>query len=373
MKETVKKVCHITSAHNRYDQRILHKECLSLHEAGYEVILLVNDEKMNEKFKGVEIKSTRKNYKNKRVKRMTLGVQVLYKMAKTEKADVYHFHDPELMFVAKRLKKMGGFVIFDCHENYYEQILQKNYIPRFFRKIIASCYKKYESSVLRKIDGVIFPVQMEELDFDKRAKRVAYVNNVPRLDELPSVNADLKGKKICYTGGLTYNRGVMHLAKAAKRADVQLHLAGTFESEEIKKCVMNDENHVYYEGVLSRTEIYELYQKCAIGMSTLLKVGQYSNLQNLPTKVYEYMAMGMPVILSDIPYNRKMVETYHFGLVVDPQNVEEIANSIKFLLNNPSVMKSMGEKGKELIRSKWNWSIEKNNLLCLYKELGNER
>ena len=367
-----KKVCHITSAHNRYDQRILHKECISLYEAGYNVTLLVNDEKMDERYKGVEIRSTGKNYKNKRVKRMVLGVHALYKMAKAEKADIYHFHDPELLCLAKKLKRKGCYVIFDSHENYYEQILQKNYIPVFFRKMVAKGYRKYESSVLNIIDGVIFPVCMEGIDIEKRAKRVAYVNNVPKLDELPSVKTEPKGRKICYAGGLTYNRGVKHLAEAAKRADVQLYLAGTFESDELKKCVTDDERHVHYEGFLSRTELYELYQKCAIGMSTLLNVGQYSKMQNLPTKVYEYMAMGMPVILSDIPYNRSVIEEYQFGVVVDPQNVTEIANSITCLMDNPSAMKTMGEKGRELIYGKWNWSIEEKNLLCLYKELGDE-
>lgn len=294
-------------------------------------------------------------------------------MAKNENANIYHFHDPELLFIAKKLKKNKKKVIFDSHEDYYTQILQKEYIPLFIRKFIAKCYKAYESNVLKKIDAVVFPAKMDGIDFESRAKRVVYVDNKPRLDELPEEKADLNILHICYTGGLTYNRGILHIAEAAKEARVKLYLAGPFESEEFKNKVIDCSEYVQYEGILNRQEVYRLYQKCAIGMSVLLKVGQYANMKNLPTKVYEYMAMGMPVILSDTSYNCSLVEKYQFGVAVDPENIKDIVEKIKYLLDNPDVMKKMGNNGYNLVHEKWNWSYEEKKLVALYKELEDER
>lgn len=366
------KVCHMTSAHPRYDQRILYRECVSLYDAGYDITLLVNDEMENETIKGVNIKSTKRNFKGKRFKRMLSGVNEIYKMAKKEDADIYHFHDPELMRIATRLKRKGKVVVYDSHEIYYLQIKEKNYLPKLIRNLIAKIYVWYENYVLKRIDGVIFPVKTDKIDFGSKTKRVAYVNNMPRNDELPSIQEKNSIEQcLCYTGGLTYARGIYQLAEAAHIAGIPLYLAGVFESDEFKNKILgnNEDNMVRYLGVLSREEVYRLYQKCTIGVSTLLKIGQYAIMDNLPTKVYEYMAIGLPVILSDIPYNRSVIEEYGIGMLVNPDQPEDIAEKITYLLAHPDEMKAMGEKGKQLVLTEWNWSKEEEKLLWLYKEI----
>lgn len=366
----MQKVCHVTSVHGRYDQRILYRECVSLKEAGYDVTLLVNDELKDEIFKGVLIKSTGKSYRGKRIRRMVLGVKNIYLLAKKENADVYHFHDPELLPIAKKLKAKGKKVIFDSHENYYLEIAEKNYLPKIVRKFTANIYRIYETNVLKKIDGVIFPAKMDNLDFEVRAKRVAYVNNMPRFDELPSKSdINVEGVGICYAGGLTRQRGILYMAEAARIAQVPLFLAGRFESEKFKKEVLADSEYVIYCGELDRKGIYEFYGKCKVGIATLPRVGQYAIMKNLLTKVYEYMAMGMPVILTDIPYNREVVEKYGFGMVVDPEDSNDIAKKILYILSNTDIAKDMGCKGKELVYNEWNWGVEEKKLLGLYAKL----
>ena len=147
----------MTSAHPRYDQRILYRECVSLQKEGYHVTLIVNDEKENEKFKNINIKSTKHDYTVSRWKRMIFGTYHVYKLALKEDADIYHFHDPELLPFAIKLKKKNKVVIFDSHENYYDRIQYKYYIPQHIRKIAAKLYSFYENRVLKKNDGVIFP------------------------------------------------------------------------------------------------------------------------------------------------------------------------------------------------------------------------
>lgn len=134
---------------------------------------------------------------------MTYGVSAVYKKAIQLDAMVYHLHDPELMSIALRLQKKGKKVIFDSHENYYEQIKTKQYINKFLWTIIARLYYMYETHVCRHIDGVIMPTTVLNRNvFENRCKRFALVNNLPRLEEFNNkklVSKEYKSRKIFVT------------------------------------------------------------------------------------------------------------------------------------------------------------------------------
>ena len=370
------KICHISSAHPRYDTRILYRECASLKENGYDVTFVVNDNLPEEYVDGVHILTTGLSNRLKRLRRMTKGVSSVYKIALEADADLYHLHDPELLLIALKLKKHGKKVIFDSHENYYEQIKTKEYLPKLVRIMIASIYLKYETYVCRKIDGVIMPATVGgRSTFENRCKSFTLVNNLPRLSEFKNDKLEIKAYKdradICYSGGLTYARGIFHLAKASAIAGQKLVLAGRFSPESFGEDILNGKysENIIYRGFMSREDTYKMYSECAIGMSTLLDVGQYAKGDNLPTKVYEYMAMEMPVILSNFPYYTKAVEEYGFGLTTDPANPEDIAEKIRYLMEHKNEAEAMGKRGREAVEKVFNWSVAEKNLLDLYREI----
>ena len=126
---------------------------------------------------------------------------------------------------------------------------------------------------------------------------------------------------------------------------------------------------VEYLGYLGRQELAKLYARSSIGMSTILNVGQYSSLDNFPTKVYEYMAAGLPVIVSDYPFMRKSVQQDGFGVAVDPADVDAIAKTIQNVLSDQQAALKMGENGRAAVLNKYNWGIEEEKLFALYKKL----
>lgn len=133
------KVCHVTSVHPRYDTRIFIKECTSLTNAGYDVTLLVADGKPDEVKNGVKIISV-SDIPKSRFHRIIKSSNVMYKKALKVDAEIYHLHDPELLSLARKLKKAGKKVVFDSHENYPAQIKVKGYIPYILRSAISSLY-----------------------------------------------------------------------------------------------------------------------------------------------------------------------------------------------------------------------------------------
>lgn len=368
------KVCHMTSVHGEEDVRIFHKECVSLAKAGYDTYLVERGESREKN--GVHIIGVGEIPASRR-KRMTEGAKRVYEAARAVDADVYHLHDPELLPYGLKLKKAGKKVIFDSHEKYTDQIRNKPYLPVWCRSLIAGCYGAYERYVLGKIDGLIFPCLKDGVHpFAGQCRHIAVVNNVPVLTETydrydPTVEKE--ARSICHVGGLTYERGITHLVKAAAQVDCTLYLGGAFSPAEYQDAVLSlpEAAHTRYLGVLNRTQVVQLLQKSQIGMATILNVGQYNQYDNLATKVYEYMSLGIPVILSRSQYNEKVAAQYGFGICVDPANVEEIAAAIRYLLDHPDEARRMGENGRRAVKEVFNWDVEEKKLLALYEEILN--
>ena len=155
------KICHMTSAHDNNDTRILEKECVSLAKRAENTVYLVARGE-SRRYKNVNIEGIGKVQGNRVIRILKIS-RLIYKKALSIDADVYHFHDPELLLYAKKLKKKREKkVIFDSHENNYVQILEKKYIPKGLRKFVAKLYLTIENRACKYLDGAIFPCLMRE-------------------------------------------------------------------------------------------------------------------------------------------------------------------------------------------------------------------
>mgnify|MGYP000958295578 CR=1 FL=1 len=370
------KVCHVTSVHPRYDTRIFIKECTSLANAGYEITLLVADGKPDEEKNGVKIISVTGIPKS-RFQRIIKSSNIMYKKALEVDAEIYHLHDPELLPLARKLKKVGKKVIFDSHENYPAQIKVKGYIPSILRSAISSIYKSYETETAKMIDAVVTPCTFfDGVDiFEGRCQKTEIISNAPLLsefyDKYQHKNQENKVPSVCHVGGLTYSRGITHLIKAAYKANLKLILGGRFSpaSYETEVKQMLEYSCVDYRGHLTREQVLKVHQESTIGAATILNIGQYNTGDNFATKVYEYMSMGLPVIITKYSYAEKMIQKYDLGIAVTPDNVDEIADAIMYLIYNPDKANEMGENGRRAILEEFNWGIEERKLLKLYKQL----
>lgn len=366
------KVCHMTSAHGPEDVRIFHKECVSLAKAGYEVYEVACGESYDKN--GVHVVGVGEIPGN-RLKRMTVGAKSVYKKALELDCDIYHFHDPELLPYGLKLKKAGKKVIFDSHERYTYQLRDKPYLPSWISGPIAKLYGLYENHVLCHLDAVIFPCTMDGKNpFEGLCQRTPIISNAAILDEFYhrfDLNHEKKPRQICYVGGLGESRGITVDIRAAAKAGAALALAGDFSSEEYHRTLRNMPEYacVDYRGKLNREQVADLIAESNVGLCTLLDRGQYLHLDTFGIKVFEYLSMGVPVILSKSAYNCRMVEKHDFGICVNPERVDEIADAIQYLIDHPEEARRMGENGRKAVKEAFNWGVEEKKLLGLYEEI----
>ena len=364
------KVCHLSSAHTSTDIRIFRKECTSLAHAGYNVTFIVGLAE-SEEIEGVKIIGL--DYKKGgRSKRMYKGVNAVYREALIQDADIYHFHDPELLRIALKLKRKGKVVIYDIHEDVPKQILSKHWINKYLRKLVSNLFKSYENYIASRLDYLITATPVIEQIFKQVNPNTIAINNYPLESEYGSIsNWSDKKRQICYVGGISQIRGLKELIDSLEfvKSDVRLLLAGKFSpaSFEQELKTLKGWEKVDFVGLVGRERLTELLAESMIGMVTFLPVPNHIDAQ--PNKMFEYMSSGIPVIGSNFNLWKDILEKHECGVCVDPADPQAIAKAIDELAEDSDKAKSMGEKGINAVYKYFNWSAEFDKLLKVYDQL----
>lgn len=364
------KICHITSVHSQTDTRIFLKECISLVQAGFEVHFIVPGVESSVS-SGVYIHGIKKNNGN-RIDRMTKTVDAVYKKSLEMDADVYHFHDSELIPIGRKLKKKCKVIIYDIHEDLPRAILSKKWINPLIRKPMSKIFEAFENKASSKFDYLITATPFITERFKELNNNTVNINNYPLLKELENLNEEKQNSKlnqVCYVGGLGPIRGSHQLIEATKFIRGSLKIAGPLNSKRLEEKLI-DQDQIEYLGFLNRGEVKNLLSTSVAGLVTFLPEPNHINAQ--PNKMFEYMSASIPVICSDFPLWRSIIERHDCGLCVDPEDPQAIADAINYLFDNPEIAKRMGQNGRKAVETEYNWEKESRKLLDVYNEIYNE-
>lgn len=364
------KITHLTSAHGRYDTRIFIKMCSSLADEGYDASLVVADGLGDEIKNKVNILDVGAKTGG-RISRMTKTVAKVYKKALELDADIYHLHDPELMPIGLKLKKRGKKVIFDAHEDLPKQLKSKPYLNPIAKILLSKIMTAYEHYAAKKFDAIITATPYIRSKFLKINSKSMDINNYPLLDELAN-SADWTHKKneISYVGGIAQIRGIEQVIDAmAFTTDVTLNLVGAFSESAVEQRVKRKTawQKVNELGFLDRSEVRDKLASSIAGIVTFLNAPNH--IESQPNKMFEYMSAGIPVISSNFPLWREIIEDNQCGICIDPTEPKAIGRAIQSLVENPQQAKQMGIAGRKAVEQKYNWTVEEQKLFSLYKEL----
>lgn len=362
-----KRICHMTSAHDSRDVRIFHKECVSLSKAGYDITVVVPGKSFDKD--GVKVRGVSRRF-NSRLYRMLFMARLVYKKALAVDADIYHFHDPELLPYALKLKRRKKLVIYDSHEDVPRQILAKTWIPFKMRTFVSRTYEAYEKRISRKLDYIVTATEHIANIFKKYGCKAGSVKNYPLLTDIQCNNEDyLKRDRIlCYAGGVTEQRGITQLVTAMEHLDAELQIAGAIEQDYKKELEkLPGWSKVKLLGYLNRSEINDLYNRSAVGLVVLKNTPNHWNA--LPIKMFEYMASGIPIVASDFPVWKNIVEHSNCGITVEPEEVTKIEAAVNELLTDREHAFELGKNGRDAICNDYNWGIEEKKLINIYSQI----
>ncbi|GBD39780.1 Spore coat protein SA [bacterium HR37] len=361
----MKHCCIITTVHSPFDVRIFHKQARSLVKAGYRVTLIAPHDRC-EVVEGIKIISLPRS--RNRIARM-LTIFVACKLALYQRADTYHFHDPELIFTGLILKLLGKKVIYDVHEDYPRQVIMKDWIPALLRRPVSIFISIIEYIVGRIFDGVVVATDFIAERFP--ASKTVIVRNFPSIEyfkePMDCSRKYLERPIAIYAGGLTRLRGIRQIVEAfSLLKEIELWLVGKFEDHAFRnEIVLKATPNVKILGFKPFEEVVQLYKKSSIGLVCLLPTANY--LESLPIKLFEYMAAGLPVVASNFPLWAEFVEGC--GVLVNPEDPQDIANGVRKILSNPETLQKMGETGRRKFLETYNWEQEFPKLLELYARL----
>lgn len=366
----MKKICHMTSAHETNDGRIFRKECTSLAQCGYDVYLVGGGESREEN--GVHVVGVGEN-EGGRLNRMLRFSRKVYMAALAVDADVYHLHDPELLLYGLKLKKKGKKVIFDSHEIYAQQIKNKKYLGAF-AKIVACVYEKIERYIVKRLDGVIVVTPQMVTIFQKYQPNIAIIGNYPILQDNLHKESERK-PQLCFAGNVAEQWNHETVLRAMEQIpQINYKLCGPVDSEEYlsKLKAMHASDRMDYMGVVPFAQAQEMLQSSAIGVALLSPSGntdgQNGTLGN--TKLFEIMMAGLPVICTDFVLWKEIIAKYECGICVAPNDADALAAAIRYIMDNPEKAKQMGDNGIRAVHETYNWDKLVEELNNIYQKVG---
>jgi len=364
------RIAHLTTVHHPSDPRIFRKQLRTLAEAGFEVHLVVPNEGRSETRRGVRV--TGLPAAKGRYRRAWLQPQ-LVRAARRLDAALYHFHDPELIPAAYLLKRLtGARVIYDMHENYRWKGAVEG---RLLRALERWCFRWVDHVVVANAAHQCIPAT-------SGASATVVANYYKPPDEAVPSNdpPPLRDLRAAYTGVMGADRGLVTMLDLAalfkkERPRWRLDLAGVCYRPGDRRRAETRVRKAGLAPVLPRTDwssyapwrtIQAAHERAHVGLALFSDEGGFPEV--LPTKFYEYLHAGLPILCSDLERWRAFVERHDCGAVVPPGEADAAFDVLRRWAADPARYRRLSENARAAA-SQYQWPKMGRRLVRLYNRL----
>ena len=347
---------------------MFHRECVTLGEAGFDVHLLLPNPQ-DERREGVCIHGLPPVAG--RYRRVMLWPR-LFRVACALEADLYHFHGPELIPVAYLLKRVtGACIVYDMHEDF-----------RAGRGLEGRGLRTLERWCFRWVDHVVVSdAAYTDVVGPSRASATLVANYVqPPTPPVEYERAIPPPFRLVCTGTLSEERGLLDLLDLAQAfrqegCDWRLDMAGVCYRETDRRRAERRFRRRRLDDVVERTAWDRhvpwrvLMRRTAQAHIGLALLRPHPNAEQvIPTKFYEYLHYGLPILCSDFPLWRRFVEEHHCGRAVPPGDTQAALAVLKRWAADPARYRRLSENARAAA-SQYQWPKMGRRLVRLYNRL----
>ncbi len=378
------RLCHFTTVHTNLKSRPFHRQCLPLSQAGIEVRYVAPmSPKLMPRKQDDAIKFIATPFHKSRLRRALANPALLRELLRQD-ASLYHFQDPELLPLAFALQVIfRKRVVYDAYEDFPSMARNSRSVPRSVAALAGKVVEGLESIAARCLDGVITADPFTLRRFARTGKSHKLVfHNFPNLDFFPAPRPRARLFDVVYRGGISERAGTFVLLDALRlladrQRSARTLLLGYFDSAAAEARIrerirgMGLESIVEIRGRIDHEEMAAALSQARIGVCPLQPVPKF--LLNIPVKVFEYWACGLPVIASDLPPIRPYFASAHAGLLFDPGDANDLARSIDWMLEHPARAAQMGQNGRAAVVERFNNCGEVRKLQRFCAELTAQR
>lgn len=303
-----------------------------------------------------------------RMGRLRLALGVWREVLRHGPFALVHFHDPELVpaMALLAILRPGTYTLYDIHEDLPLQVVSKDYLPAALRAPVA----RLSACLLRAAAGLFsgFAPATEAIARAWPASSTRVLHNYPKamFGAVRSLGRPLDPHRVIYTGGLSRGRGTLVALAAVREArqrvpGLRLELVGWIMDAETGAAIAAAvaEGWCAHVPRLGPEELLERAAGAGVGLVTLTARPNY--LEALPTKLFEYMAMGIPVLASDFPLWRGLVERSGAGRLTAPV-AGAVAGALVDMVLDPGRLLAYAEAGREAYRDRYRWEAEAPSL-----------
>lgn len=362
----------ISSVHPGNDPRIVHKIIPALSEHFDLICMLPRTERSNFQT-AVTVK--RLPFFTWIGWRILLTYPVIFWKSLKVKPDIIHFFVPELIPFALVYQWLGATVIYEVQENLYQKLsIKKNNNSWLFRNAFY-----FFDKLARKRFHFIFTEDAYLKEYSTLSNEPIVIHNFSNKGFNKSGKVESKTPSFIYSGVITWDRGLGTIIIACnilKRSvtDFQVHFFGhnrliTNEMRRIEGFE-TAEPHLVFHGYTDYHEVLEKGKSCLAGLAVLKNAGDYQD--SYPSKIFDYMGIGIPVITSNFQLYKKIVEANECGFCIDPNDANSLAETMKLMIENRQDVNRMGDRGYHLVQTTYNWENEATRLRDYYHQVISE-
>lgn len=308
----------------------------------------------------------------------------IFRVVKDNKIDLLIVRDLPMALAAIIIGKMKGVpIVLDMAECYpelikavwkFEPFKLQNVVVR--NPLLGEIIEKLTLSATDHVFVVVEESRKRLIQKGVLPSKITIVSNTPVMQRFTNANATFpgllashKGKLILlYVGFLNFPRGVDTVVKAMREFvsmndQVYLLLIGTGTAEKYLKDLvlnLNLEKYIGFGGWIENKYIPEYVASSDICIVPHYKCGHWNN--TIPNKLFDYMATGKPVLVSDVPPMKRIVEDANCGLVYEDTNSHSLASKL-LSLQDPELRRKLGLNGTAAVKTQYNWDKDATRLI----------